>query len=239
MGTQAQLAAFKALVQAAVPQAASHSSSNFVKNMDEIPSLELSPSDPCQKALILSEQALIGKFTGLWPSPKAVEIWIAEHWNPLLSGQVSLFAAGRGFFVFLFSNKEERDLVFHSGPFFMGSRGLFLAPWSLGFNPEAEITAAPVWVRLPNLPLHLWGKSTLIDIGNKLGCYLDTAEPKGGQYRCAHICIEVNLEKGLPVALKLTLGDWSHIQELDYDQIPFKCNFCHVYGHFAKSCPSL
>jgi len=207
--------------------------------MDEIPSLELSPSDPCQKALILSEQALIGKFTGLWPSPKAVEIWIAEHWNPLLSGQVSLFAAGRGFFVFLFSNKAERDLVFRSGPFFMGSRGLFLAPWSLGFNPEAEITAAPVWVRLPNLPLHLWGKSTLIDIANKLGRYLDTAKPKGGQYRCARICVEVNLEKGLPEALKLTLGEWSHIQELDYEQIPFKCNFCHVYGHFAKSCPKL
>ena len=74
MGSHAQLAAFKALVQAAAPQEASHSSSKFVKKMDEIPSLELSPLDPCQKDLILSEQALIGKFTGLWPSPKAVEI---------------------------------------------------------------------------------------------------------------------------------------------------------------------
>ena len=57
------------------------------------------------------------------------------------------------------------------------------------------------------------------------------------QHAC--ICVEVNLEKGLLEALKLTLGDWSHIQELDYEQIPFKCNFCHVYGHFAKSCPKL
>ena len=81
MGSHAQLVAFKALIQAAAPQAASHSSSKFVKKMDEIPSLELSPSDPCQKALLLSEQALIGKFTGLWPSPKVVELWIVEHWN--------------------------------------------------------------------------------------------------------------------------------------------------------------
>ena len=78
----------------------------------------------------------------------------------------------------------------------MGSRGLFLAPWSLGFNQEGEITTAPVWVRLPNLPLHLWGKNTLVDIGNKLGHYLDSADPKGGQFRCACICVEVNLEKG-------------------------------------------
>ena len=119
----------------------------------------------------------------------------------------------------------------------MGSRGLFLAPWSLDFNPEAEITAAPVWVRLPHLPLHLWGKSSLADIGNKLGRFLDSAEPKGDQYTYARICVEVNLEKGLSEALHLTLGEWSHIQELDYEHIPFKCLRCHVYGHFTKSCP--
>jgi len=119
----------------------------------------------------------------------------------------------------------------------MGARGLFLAPWTLDFNPEAEITAAPVWVRLPHLPLHLWGKSSLEDIGNKLGRFLDRMEPKGDQYTCARICVEVNLEKGLPEAIKLSLGDWSHIQELDYEQIPFKCLRCHDYGHFAKSCP--
>ena len=87
----------------------------------------------------------------------------------------------------------------------MGSKGLFLAPWTLGFNLEAEITTAPVWVRLPHLPLHLWGKSSLADISNKLGHYLDSADPKGGQFSCARICVEVNLEKGLPKALKLTL----------------------------------
>ena len=168
-----------------------------------------------------------------------IELWIAEHWNPIVQGQVSLFAAGRGYFVFLFLNKEECDLVFRSGPFFMGSRGLFLAPWTLGFNPETKITVAPVWVRLPHLPLHLWGKISLADIGNKLGRYLDSADPKGGQFTCAYICVEVNLEKGLPEAPKLTLGEWSHIQELDYEQIPFKCNYCHVYGHFAKRCPKL
>ena len=107
MGSHAQLTAFKALVQAVAPQAASHTSSKFVKKMDEIPSLELSPTDPCHKALILLEKALIDKFTGLWPNPKAMEHWIAKHWNPILQGQVSLFAAGRGYFVFLFLKKEE------------------------------------------------------------------------------------------------------------------------------------
>ena len=30
--------------------------------------------------------------------------------------------------------------------------------------------------------------------------------------------------------------DWSHIQELDYEQLPFKCCHYHGYGHFARNC---
>jgi hypothetical protein len=231
------LEAFKALVRSAGPKSKPPISSKFVKKMEEIPSLELSPEEPCNLALLLAENALIGKFTGLWPSPKTVEAWMDDRWKSLIQGEVSLCAVGRGFFVFSFSRTEDRDLVFRSGPYFMGARGLFLAPWTLDFNPGAEITAAPVWVRLPHLPLHLWGRRSLEDIGNKLGRFLDSVEPKGDQFTCARICVEVNLEKGLPEAIKLSLGEWFHIQELDYEQIPFKCLRCHAYGHFAKSCP--
>jgi hypothetical protein len=232
-----RLEAFKELVRSARPKTEPPSSSKFVKKMEEIPSLELPPEEPCNLALLFAETALIGKFTGLWPSPKSVEAWMDDRWKSLIQGKVSLFAVGRGFFVFGFASKEDRDLVFRSGPYFMGSRGLFLAPWTLDFNPEAEITAAPVWVRLPHLPLYLWGTRSLEAIGNKLGRFLDSAEPKGDQFTCARICVEVNLEKGLPEAINLSLGEWCHLQELDYEQIPFKCLRCHAYGHFARSCP--
>jgi hypothetical protein len=49
--------------------------------------------------------------------------------------------------------------------------------------------------------------------------------------------VEVDLEKGLPEAIQLTLDNWSYIQQVDYEQIPFKCKACHEYGHFVKSCP--
>jgi hypothetical protein len=64
-------------------------STKFVKNMEEIPSLELSPEEPCNIALSLAENALIGKFTGLWPSPKMVEAWTKERWMPLIQGRVT------------------------------------------------------------------------------------------------------------------------------------------------------
>ena len=56
------------------------------------------------------------------------------------------------------------------------------------------------------------------------------------QYSCTRICVEVDLEIGLPEAIKLIVEDWSHVQELDYEQPPFKCRHCHGYGHFVRHC---
>lgn len=48
----------------------------FVKKITEIPTVALSVEQPCKTALNLSERGLIGKFTGLWPSPKTAETWV-------------------------------------------------------------------------------------------------------------------------------------------------------------------
>ena len=53
---------------------------------------------------------------------------------------------------------------------------------------------------------------------------------------CARICVEVDLGKGLPEAIKLKVDNWTHILRLDYEQIPFKCKVCHEYGPFANRC---
>ena len=115
----------------------------------------------------------------------------------------------------------------------MGPRGLYLNKWTPDFDPTQDVpSVVPVWVRLPHLLLHYWNSESLETIGNKLGKYIDRAECKD-QYSCARICVEVDLETRLPKAINLTVAGWSHIQELDYEQIPFKCRFCHGYGNFA------
>jgi hypothetical protein len=106
----------------------------------------------------------------------------------------------------------------------------------MDFDPESDIpSAVPVWVCLPHLPFHCWGDESLKSIGDTIGKYIDRSEPKSAMFSCTRICVEVDLEKGLPEAIKLSLDDWTHIQKLDYEKIPFKCKMCHEYGHFARN----
>eukprot|EP00253_Pinus_taeda_P013884 PITA_13884 len=181
-------------------------------------------------------RGLIGQFIGLWPSPKAVEDRVKCNWIPLVKEGIKSYFVGKGFFVFVFENVKDRSLIFRNGPYFMGPQGLYLNKWSPDFDPAQDVpTAVPVWVCLPHLPLHCWSQNSLQSIINALGRYIDQA-PRKDQYSCARICIEADLEIGPPEAIKLSVANWTHIQELDYEQLHFKCRYCHEYGHFARYC---
>ena len=143
---------------------------------------------------------------------------------------------GKGYFVFLFENSADRVLIFRNKPYFMGPQELYLNKWNPDFDLNQDVpSAVPVWVRLLHLPLHCWNSRSLEAIGNSLGKYIDKADIRD-QYTCTRICVEVDLEVGIPEAINLTIAYWSHVQELDYEQLPFKCIFCHGYGHFSRLC---
>jgi hypothetical protein len=232
------LAAFQTLISSYTKSAKGAQTSRFVKRIEEIPKVAVHTTSSRPFALRLAENGLIGQFTGLWPSPKAMALWLDQNWRKTIKGQLSTAFCGKGFYVFLFENKADRDLIFRNGPYFMGTRGMYLNKWTPDFSPENDIpSAVPVWVRLPFLPLHCWNDETIKNIGNALGRFIDRAEPQDGLQSCARICIEVDLEKGLPEAIQLILDGWTYIQTVDYEQLPFKCKYCHEYGHFAKSCP--
>ena len=125
---------------------------------------------------------------------------------------VTCYPVGRGFYIFEFISKDDRDLIFRNGPYFMGSQGLYLNRWTPDFDLNLDSPKeVPVWVRLPNLSAHCWNSESLEKIGNGLGRYIDKADPKG-QYSCARICIEVDLEAGLLEAIKISVVYWHHFQ---------------------------
>jgi len=155
----------------------------------------------------------------------------------MTQGKIAIRFCGRGYYTFIFEPKEDRNLIFRNGPYFMDQRGLYLNRWTLDFDPEMDIpSTVPVWVRLPHLPLHCWGDESVKAIGNAVGKFIYRSEPRENMHTCARICVEVDLGKGLPEAIKIKVDQWTHIQQLDYEQLPFKCKVCHEYGHFANRC---
>ena len=71
--------------------------------------------------------------------------------------------------------------------------------------------AVLVWFFLPHIPLHCWNDKALQAIKNTLGKYIDKAEPKGLLFSCARICMEVDLEKGLPKEVDLFMDGWEYL----------------------------
>jgi hypothetical protein len=211
----------------------------FIKKLEDIPEIALPEERPMQIALALAQRGLVGQFMGLWPSSKTTDDWIQRNWKPNLAHGVTCYPVGRGYFVFEFISEEDRDLIFRNGPYFMGSQGLYLNKWTPDFDPMVDTPKeVPVWVRLPNLPMHCWDSESLQRIGNGVGRYIDRADNRG-QYSCARICVEVDLEAGLPEAVKLSIGTWTHFQKLDYEHLPFKCRNCQEHGHFQRNCPKI
>jgi hypothetical protein len=83
---------------------------------------------------------------------------------------------------------EDRDIIFQNGPYFFGSRGMYLNRWTLDFNLEHDVpSTVPIWMWIPHLPLHCWSDDGLHIIGNSLGCYMDRVEPKENMYAYARI----------------------------------------------------
>ena len=93
----------------------------------------------------------------------------------------------------------------------MGTVGLFLTPWFPHFDPAtAVITRTPVWIRLPNLPIHLWHVAVYKAIGNTLGSFItgDYRREMIGLYTYARICVELDLSKGILDQIILKINDF-------------------------------
>lgn len=55
----------------------------------------------------------------------------------------------------------------------------------------------------------------------------------------ARICVYLQINSPLPVQIKLNLekDSLAYVQNLDYENLPFRCCICSEYGHLAKACP--
>lgn len=182
--------------------------------------------------------ALVCRFNGLWPRLADLHSWISAKWTPLLEDLAIICPCARGFFVVIFAFEEDKEEIFSSGPWFQERSGLSMQPWTPSFDASTVvISSAPVWVRLPNLPLHFWGSSSLKTIGNSLGKFHSRSQETETAFTTyAQICVEMDFSEGFPAEIILQGKGYSWTQKLDYEQLHFKCRACFETGHLALKC---
>lgn len=210
----------------------------LVDKLEETPSIELTHPVLDRQHQIFAENAIICRFNGLWPRTADLYQWVHANWT----SHCRVLLCSKGFFITVFADTEDYQRALTKGPWFWNTAGLFLTPWFPEFDPAtAVITKLPIWVRLPNLPAHLWNFVVFEAIGNSLGRYLSTDADRGlkGMYTFARICAEIDLSKGLPEQINLKIGDFHWTQPLDFENTAFRCRNCHLTGHLQSSCPSL
>ena len=75
-------------------------------------------------------------------------------------------------------------------------------------------------------------------IGDILGTFLeaDLSFVETKEKKVARILVNINLREGLAESINLDWGPVIIPQILDYENVPFRCRRCHVYGHMVSEC---
>ena len=147
----------------------------------------------------------------------------------------------KGFMTFEFTCSEYFARILSEGQWAIGRSSLLLQKWSSGMSlNDSFFSQAPVWVRLPELPLEYWNEDVFGGIARTFGELLSTDPITASKRRLnfARICIGVREGTDMPefVALHSKLG--VHNQKIIYETIPFACFLCLKAGHKALQCPS-
>ena len=137
---------------------------------------------------------------------------------------------------FDFTCSEDLASILNEGQWAMGCSSLVLQKWSSGMSLNDYFFAqAPVWVRLPKLPLEYWNEDVFGGIARTFGELLSTDPITASKRRLnfVHICIGVREGIDMPDFIDLHSKLGVHNYKIIYETIPFACFLCLKDGHKA------
>ncbi|CAI8597013.1 unnamed protein product [Vicia faba] len=166
-------------------------------------------------------------------SMNAVKNFMIKHWNFV---QLSdMYYHEEGYFILRFKMLRERDDVLMKGPYMFISMSLLIREWRLDFNLKDDmLRTLPIWVKLPQLPLFLWGENSLNKIGSALGNPIVTDECTGNRLHVsyARILVKMDITNEHPKAITIRDSDGEKMQQaIEYEWKPILCGKCQKIGH--------
>ncbi|XP_058775924.1 uncharacterized protein LOC131650225 [Vicia villosa] len=116
---------------------------------------------------------------------------------------------------------------------------MLLRDWKPDFNLQRDmLRTIPIWVKLPHLPLYLWGKRSLSKIGSALGTPLVTDECTANRLRVSYARILVEIDITQAPVTEITIRDTEgnrKKQPIEYEWRPKFCQRCQKVGHNCEA----
>ncbi|GAV92685.1 DUF4283 domain-containing protein/zf-CCHC_4 domain-containing protein [Cephalotus follicularis] len=197
------------------------------------------PPEVCAKGAIEWENAIVAYLVRKkLPVPKVKEV-LLRKWGQV--GSFSFHTVSSGVFMVKFENGHARDWVLDNGPWDIWGYHIVLKKWTKGMSLKLEdCTSIPIWVKLSNVPVHLWSKLGLSYIASVLGrpLYMDTPTTNRHSLNFARVCVDMLASSPFPSSIALDLDDGSStVVNVKYPWKPQVCSLCKVFDHSNKSCP--
>ncbi|CAK8544239.1 unnamed protein product [Lathyrus sativus] len=96
----------------------------------------------------------------------------------------------------------------------------------------------PIWIKLPNLPLHLWGEKSLSKIGSAIGNPVTTDECTAHKFRISYARLLVEVDVTQALAKEIIINDRNGaklIQPIEYEWKLKFCEQCQRFGHIREA----
>ncbi|XP_020693500.1 uncharacterized protein LOC110107569 [Dendrobium catenatum] len=115
------------------------------------------------------------------------------------------------------------EAILCEGPWFVRGHIVGIDKWSPNFSTNSlKGLSAPVWIRLPNLPLYCWDDINICRIASLVGkpFLLDGNMFQWNRREFARICVRIKLDEQLPLGVWVEGESSKFYQKIEYEKVP-------------------
>ncbi|KAI0522547.1 hypothetical protein KFK09_004927 [Dendrobium nobile] len=183
------------------------------------------------------EKALVVKIFGDEIPFHRVSLDLRRQWNGF--GKFHITGLRCGWMLCSFEDSVVVENILSGGPWWVRGQVVGLDKWSTSFNPNSlKGISAPVWIRLPNLPLQCWDEVNICRIASMVGkpFLLDGNMFPWSRREFARICVRIPLDIKLPKGIWVEGISGKFFQAVEYEGFSNICEECGRIGHVANNC---